>query len=148
MRVRDVAARLPFVSEQFVGKRLAAMHTDGLVVRTDERYGAPYRLSVLGESLAPVHRILADWSRAYLSPDRMAEAERVEDAVQRLRLRHSTAVIQVLDAGGPMRFVHIAEGVGLDVALTRQRLLRLQADGLVARTGPRHGDPYVLTDAG
>ncbi|MET9059808.1 winged helix-turn-helix transcriptional regulator [Streptomyces antibioticus] len=78
----------------------------------------------------------------------MAEAERVEDAVQRLRLRHSTAVIQVLDAGGPVRFVRIAEGVGLDVGMTRQRLLRLQADGLVTRPGPRHGDPYVLTDAG
>ncbi|WP_432075760.1 winged helix-turn-helix transcriptional regulator [Streptomyces wuyuanensis] len=148
MRVRDVAARLPFVSEQLVGKRLAAMHADGLVTRTDKRNGAPYRLSALGESLTHVHRTLAEWSRNYLSPGLMAEAERVEDAVQRLRLRHSTALIQVLDAGGPMRFVHIAEGVGLDVSFTRHRLLRLQADGLVTRTGPRHGDPYVLTDAG
>ncbi|WP_406336418.1 winged helix-turn-helix transcriptional regulator [Streptomyces zaomyceticus] len=147
MRVRDVAVRLPFVSEQLVGKRLAAMHADGLVTRTDKRHGAPYRLSALGESLTHVHRTLADWSRNYLSPGAMAEAERVEDAVQRLRLRHSTAMIQVLDAGGPMRFVHIAEGVGLDVSLTQHRLLRLQADGLVTRTGPRHGDPYVLTDA-
>lgn len=148
MRVRDVAARLPFVSEQLVSKRLATMHTDGLIVRSDRRHGAPYRLSDLGESLTHVHRTLADWSRNYLSPGAMAEAERVEDAVQRLRLRHSTAMIQVLGAGGPMRFVHIAEGIGLDTGMTRQRLLRLQADGLVTRTGPRHGDPYVLTDAG
>ncbi|MFB7463126.1 winged helix-turn-helix transcriptional regulator [Streptomyces sp. NPDC056224] len=149
VRVRDVAARLPFISEQLVGKRLAAMHADGLVTRTDKRHGAPYRLSALGESLTHVHRTLAEWSRNYLSPSAMAEAERVEDAVQRLRLRHSTAMIQVLDSGGPMRFVHIAEGVDLDVSLTQHRLLRLQADGLVTRTGPRHGDdPYVLTDAG
>ncbi|WP_395365191.1 winged helix-turn-helix transcriptional regulator [Streptomyces sp. YH02] len=148
MRVRDVAARLPFVSEPLVRKRLAAMHADGLVTRTDKRHGAPYRLSALGESLTHVHLTLADWSRNYLSPGAMAEAERVEDAVQRLRLRHSTAVIQVLNAGGPMRFVHITEGVGPDDAFTRHRLLRLQADGLVTRTGPRHGDPYVLTDAG
>ncbi|MGW8765835.1 winged helix-turn-helix transcriptional regulator [Streptomyces sp. NPDC055815] len=148
IRVRDVAARLPFVSEQLVGKRLTAMHADGLVTRTDKRHGAPYRLSALGESLTHVHRTLAEWSRNYLSPGAMAEAERVEDAAQRLRLRHSTAMIQVLDAGGPMRFVHIAEGVGLNVSLTQHRLLRLQADGLVTRTGPRHGDPYVLTDAG
>ncbi|MET7775050.1 hypothetical protein ABZU94_08465 [Streptomyces mirabilis] len=33
MRVRDVAARLPFISEQLVGKRLAQMHADGLVTR-------------------------------------------------------------------------------------------------------------------
>ncbi len=148
MRVRDVAARLPFVSEQFVGKRLATMHADGLVTRDDDRRGAPYRLSMLGESLSPVHRALSDWSHAHLSLGKVAEAERVEDALRRLHLRHSTAVIQVLDAGGPMRFVHIAEEAGLDNSFARQRLLRLQADGLVARTGPRHGDPYVLTDAG
>ncbi|MGW3830507.1 hypothetical protein [Streptomyces microflavus] len=47
-----------------------------------------------------------------------------------------------------MRFVHIAESAGLDNGTARQRLLRLQADGLVARTGSRHGDPYALTDAG
>ncbi|MCX5340281.1 winged helix-turn-helix transcriptional regulator [Streptomyces atratus] len=149
MRVRDVAARLPFVSEQFVGKRLAQMHADGLVTRADDRHGAPYELSAFGESLSPVHRALADWSQANLSlGGKVAGAERVEDAVRRLHLRHSTAVIQVLDAGGPMRFVHIAEEAGLDNGFTRQRLNRLQVDGLVARTGPRHGDPYVLTDAG
>ncbi|AXI89633.1 hypothetical protein SAM9427_30670 [Streptomyces sp. ETH9427] len=149
MRVRDVAAQLPFVSEQFVGKRLATMHADGLVTRDEDRRGAPYRLSALGASLAPVLRTVSDWSRAHLPQDRMAEAERVEDALRRLRPRHSTAVIQVLDSGGgPMRFVHIAEKAGLDNGLARQRLLRLQADGLVARTGSRHGDPYVLADAG
>ncbi|GGV71458.1 hypothetical protein GCM10010294_30840 [Streptomyces griseoloalbus] len=149
MRVRDVAAQFPFLSEQFVGKRLATMHADGLVTRDDDRRGAPYQLSALGTSLAPVLRTVSDWSRAHLPQGRMAEAERVEDALRRLRPRHSTAVIQVLDSGGgPMRFVHIVEKAGLDNGLARQRLLRLQADGLVARTGPRHGDPYVLADAG
>ncbi|WP_329307115.1 winged helix-turn-helix transcriptional regulator [Streptomyces sp. NBC_01260] len=109
MRVRDVAARLPFISEQFVSKRLATMHADGLVIRPDDRRGAPYQLSALGTSLAPVHRTMSDWSHAHLSLGQMAEAECVEDALCRLHLRHSTAVIQVLDAGGPMRFVHIAE---------------------------------------
>ncbi|WP_369392801.1 winged helix-turn-helix transcriptional regulator [Streptomyces sp. CG1] len=148
MRVRDVAARLPFVSEQLVGKRLAQMHADGLVTRADNRHGAPYQLSAFGASLSRVHRALSDWSQTNLPLGNVAGAERVEDAVRRLHLRHSTAVIQVLDAGGSMRFVHIAEEAGLDNGFTRQRLNRLQADGLVARTGPRHGDPYVLTDAG
>jgi DNA-binding HxlR family transcriptional regulator len=147
MRVRDVAARLPFVSEQLIGKRLAQMQADGLVTRTDNRFGAPYQLSGFGESLAPVHRALSQWSQANLSLGQVAGAERVEDAVRRLHLRHSTAVIQALDAG-PMRFAHIAEEAGLDTSYTRQRLNRLQLDGLVTRTGPRHGDPYVLTDAG
>ncbi|CCB75495.1 conserved protein of unknown function [Streptantibioticus cattleyicolor NRRL 8057 = DSM 46488] len=149
MRVRDVAARFPFVSEQLVGKRLAQMHADGLVTRVDNRHGAPYQLSALGESLSRVHRALAHWSQTNLSlGGPVAGAERVEDAVRRLHLRHSTAVIQVLDSGGPMRFVHIAEEAGLDNGFTRVRLNRLQVDGLVTRTGPRHGDPYVLTDAG
>ncbi|MGA5632535.1 winged helix-turn-helix transcriptional regulator [Streptomyces lydicamycinicus] len=148
MRVRDVAARLPFVSEQLVAKRLAAMHAEGLVTRVGDRHGAPYQLSALGESLAPVHRALSDWSLANLSLGKVAGAERVEDAARRLHLRHSTTVIQILDAGGPARFVHIAEEAGLDNGFTRYRLNRLQADGLVTRTRPRHGAPYALTDAG
>jgi DNA-binding HxlR family transcriptional regulator len=79
--VRDVAARLPFVSEQFVGKRLAQMHADGLVTRTGARHGAPYQLSAFGNSLSSVHRALSDWSQAHLSLGKLAGAERVEDAV-------------------------------------------------------------------
>jgi DNA-binding HxlR family transcriptional regulator len=148
MRVRDVAVQLPFVSEQLVGKRLAQMHDAGLVTRAGDHYGAPYQLSGFGNSLFSVHRALSEWSQANLPLGRVADAERVEDAVRRLHLRHSTSVIQVLDAGGPMRLVHIAEEATLDNGFTRKRLNRLQLDGLVARTGPRHGDPYVLTDAG
>ncbi|WP_370410856.1 winged helix-turn-helix transcriptional regulator [Streptomyces fradiae] len=148
MRVRDVAAQLPFVGEQTVSKRLATMHADGLVTRSDDRHGAPYRLSALGTALAPVYRTVSDWSRAHLPLGATAEAHRVEDALRRLHLQDSTAVIQVLGVNGPTRFVHIAEEAGLDNAWTRHRLLRLQADGLVTRAGPRHGDPYVLTDAG
>lgn len=147
MRVRDIAARLPFVSEQLVGKRLAQMHADGLVTRTDDRYGAPYQLSASGVALAPVHQALAEWSQDHLLLGPMAGAERVEDAVRRMYLRHSTAVVQALGAG-PARFVQVAEHAGLDDSYARQRLVRLQHDGLVTRTGPRHGDPYVLTDAG
>lgn len=148
MRVREIARQLPFVSEQVVGKRLAQMHADGLLTRSDD-LRAPYRLSGVGASLAPVHQALTDWSHDHfpLSPGGVAGAERVEDAVRRLHLRHTTAVLQALDAG-PMRFVHIGEAVGLDDPYTRQRLVRLQADGLVARTGHRHGDPYTLTAAG
>ncbi|MFJ4007346.1 winged helix-turn-helix transcriptional regulator [Streptomyces sp. NPDC090023] len=147
MRVRDVAAQLPFISEPFVSKRLATMRADGLLTRDGDHRGAPYQLSALGKSLAPVYATISDWSRAHLSPGPMAEAERVEDALRRLDLRHTTAVIQTLD-GGPRRFVHITEEVGMDDSWARQRLLRLQADGLVTRTGSRHGDPYVLTEAG
>lgn len=147
MRRRDIAARLPFVGEDSIAKRLGQMYADGLVMRTDDRPGAPYRLTALGRTLAPVHQALADWSQDQLIPGPMAAAGRAEDAVRRLHLRHTTAMIKILGAG-PARFVHLMDQTGLDTGSTRQRLLRLQADGLVTRTGPRHGDPYVLSDAG
>ncbi|WP_405985711.1 winged helix-turn-helix transcriptional regulator [Streptomyces sp. NBC_00872] len=119
-----------------------------LVTRTDTRFRAPYQLSASGRALGPVHRTLSEWSQAHVPLGVAAGAERIEDALRRLHLRHTTAVIQLLNTSGPMRFVHIAEGAGLDNALTYQRLNRLQLDGLVTRTGPRHGDPYTLTEAG
>ncbi|WP_399094118.1 winged helix-turn-helix transcriptional regulator [Streptomyces sp. BBFR2] len=147
MRVRDVAVRLPFIREQLVGKRLAQMHADGLVTRVDGRHGAPYQLSAFGGSLSQVHAALSDWSQSNLSLGDTAGAERVEDAVRRLHLRHSTAVIQALDAGAA-RLSHVAEATGLDLVTTQQRLNRLQVDGLATRAGPRYGAPYSLTDAG
>jgi DNA-binding HxlR family transcriptional regulator len=148
MRARDVAARIPFGGEPLVSRRLVQMHADGLVVRADDRRGASYRLSTLGEGLAPVHRELDQWSRTHLPLDEpTARAARVEDALSRLQPRHTTAVIQAL-GDGPMRFVHLCEATGLDTPTAGHRLVRLQADGLVTRTGPRFGDPYTLTAAG
>jgi DNA-binding HxlR family transcriptional regulator len=149
MRVREVAEQLPFLSEQFVGKRLAQMHTDGLATRpAGARRGAPYQLSEFGSALQPVHRALATWSQDHLDLGTVASAERVEDALRRLSLRNSTTVIQLLHEHGPMRHVEINEATGLGSGLAAHRLHRLQLDGLVTRSGPRHGDPYLLTDAG
>lgn len=148
MRVREIARQLPFVSDQFVGKRLAQMHADGLVTRGAD-FRAPYQLSGFGTSLSLVHQALTDWSHQHVrfAAGGVAGAERVEDAVRRLHLRHTTAVIDALHAG-PMRLFHLAETIGLDDPSTRQRLIRLTDDGLVTRTGSRHGDPYTLTAAG
>jgi DNA-binding HxlR family transcriptional regulator len=145
MQVWEVAERIPFISPQTIAQRLAQMHDDGLLIRgTGHR--APYQLSPLGTALAPVHEALADWSSNHLSAGPMARAERIEDAVHRLHLRHSTSVIKALAV--PKRFVHLAEEIGMDTPNTRHRLVRLVEDGLVTRTGPRHGDPYTLTAAG
>ncbi|MFF8577273.1 winged helix-turn-helix transcriptional regulator [Streptomyces albidoflavus] len=125
------------------------MRVGGLVHRDlDPRREALYRLSERGESLAPVHHTMSAWHRTHLPVGRMAEAERIEDTLDRLRRRHTTTVIQILDNAGPMRYVDIAERAGLGHGTTSHRLARLQTDGLVTRTGQRFGDPYVLTDAG
>lgn len=148
MRVRDIGARLPFVSQPVLSKRLAQMNSDGLVTRGED-LRAPYQLTSFGTSLSPVHQALASWSHDHFlfTLGSMASVKRVEDALRRLHLRHTTAVIQALD-DGPMRFVRLSEAVGLDDPYTRQRLIRLHADGLVTRTGTRHGAPYTLTAAG
>lgn len=148
VRVGDIADGLPFISLSTISTRLSEMHAADLVTRAGTRYGAPYRLSALGESLPPVYRALSDWSHEHLPLDEIAGAERVEDAVRRLHLRHTTTVLQTLSTHGAMRFLHIAEATDLENNNALQRLKRLQRDGLVTRTGPRWGDPYVLTDAG
>ncbi|MFE7576308.1 winged helix-turn-helix transcriptional regulator [Streptomyces sp. NPDC057521] len=148
LRVGEIAEQLPFISLTSICARLPEMHAADLISRTSSRYGAPYKLSALGESLPPVYRALSDWSQEHLSLDEIAGAERIEDAVRRLYLRHTTAVIQALSTHGPMRIINIAEVTDLERKNTLQRLKRLQRDGLVTRTGPRRGDPYVLTEAG
>ncbi|MFF3257829.1 winged helix-turn-helix transcriptional regulator [Streptomyces sp. NPDC002932] len=148
LRVGDVADQLPFIGTSTISTRLSQMHTEGLVTRAGDRYGAPYTLSALGGSLTPVYRALSDWSQTNLGLGPVAGAERVEDAARRLHLRHTTSVIKVLATSGPMRLLHISDEAALETNTTLQRLKRLQNDGLVTRTGPRHGDPYALTDAG
>ncbi|MFF5336909.1 winged helix-turn-helix transcriptional regulator [Streptomyces sp. NPDC013181] len=148
LRLGEIAERLPFIALSSIGTRLREMHTTDLVTRAGSRHGAPYKLSALGESLPPVYHALSSWSREHLPLDETAGAERIEDAVRRLHLRHTTTVIQTLSTHGPMRFLDIAEATDLENNNTLQRLKRLQKDGLVTRTGPRWGDPYVLTDAG
>ncbi|MHC5909009.1 winged helix-turn-helix transcriptional regulator [Streptomyces sp. S6] len=147
LRVREISARLPFVTETYLSARLAQMHAGGLLTRANG-FRAPYQLSSAGESLHWVHSALADWSRNNLPLGETAGAERVEDAVRRLHLRHTTAVVRALDANGPMRFGHIAEEAGLAPGTVLPRLRRLEADGLITQTGPRYSNPYALTDAG
>ncbi|MGW1374714.1 winged helix-turn-helix transcriptional regulator [Streptomyces sp. NPDC002446] len=142
MRVCDIAAQLPFVRSIY--GLLEDMHFAGLINRAGGHTGVWYQLSEGGWALFPVHRALSEWSQAYLSRGTMADAERVENAVRRLHLRQSTAVIQVLDAYGAMPLIHISEEANLGPQYTLRRLERLQSDGLVARSGSHH----MLTAAG
>lgn len=148
MRVGEISASLPFINIAPLGKRLAEMESRGLLTRANAMR-APYQLSNTGRALAPIQRSLADWSQAHLPRlGQVAGAERVEDALRRLAPRNTTAVIQALEAHGPLRLALAAEASGLDTPSTQFRLNRLQRDELVTRTGPRHGDPYTLTEAG
>ncbi|MFD7013974.1 winged helix-turn-helix transcriptional regulator [Streptomyces sp. NPDC059928] len=146
MRVCDIAARLPFTGNVYT--LLDRMHSDGLVTRTGNHTAVEYQLNAHGRALPPVHQALFAWSWTHLPIGTTVFAERVEDAAQRLRARKSTAVVQALNELGPTSILRVAEKAGLHPGYAQRRLVRLGSDGLVARTGPHHGAPYMLTDAG
>ncbi|TQF02022.1 hypothetical protein E6W39_06695 [Kitasatospora acidiphila] len=149
MRVRDLTQHLPSVGQPFVSKRLATMHAAGLVVRDAEfDRTAPYRLTRQALTLGPVYRSLAQWSAENVAQGRWGREDRIEDALRRLQPLNTTKVVQLLSEEGATRFTRLAEAVGVKEQLMVPRLTQLQADGLVTRTGPRHGDPYTLTEAG
>jgi len=148
LRLYEVTQQLPFTTMQNTSLRLKQMQGDGLIARTEDQRTAPYRLTGHGTALAPVFGALTEWSRQHLRLGPTAGAERVEDAFGRLHLRHSTAVVQLLSAQGPMRFVDFTQHTGMDIGSVGQRLARMQDDGLLTRTGPHFGARYTLTPAG
>ncbi|WP_224274302.1 helix-turn-helix domain-containing protein [Streptomyces sp. LS1784] len=149
LRVRDVAHRHPAINQPYVSKRLAAMADAGLVNRdtTFDRW-APYRLSAGARTLGPLYRAVAQWSSEHLDRPPQGRSDRIEDALRRLQLMDTTEVVRLLSEHGSMRVGHLGERVGVSEQLIATRLNRMQADGLVSRTGSRHGAPYILTDAG
>lgn len=146
MRVCDIAARLPSRANAY--GLLNQMHSDGLVTRDGDHTGIAYQLSDRGRALPPVHRALFGWSWIHLPTSTASYVERVDDAARRLYSRKSTAVVQALDELGPTSILRIAEKVGTVHGYAKRRLDRLCSDGLAARSGPHHGAPYKLTDAG
>ncbi|MGW3185042.1 winged helix-turn-helix transcriptional regulator [Kitasatospora sp. NPDC001119] len=149
MRVADVAQHVTALSPSYVSKRLASMSEAGLVTR-DGAFdrASPYRLSSSARTLGPVYRTLAQWSSDHIDHTPQGRYDRIEDALQRLQLPGTTETVRLFAEHGSMRLPQLAERLGTSEQFAATRLNRMQADGLVARTGDRHGAPYVLTDAG
>jgi DNA-binding HxlR family transcriptional regulator len=146
VRMTDVSNALPFVAEQNVAKRLGQLRDAGLL--TQDRPRGPYQVSARGQSLTPVFDALSTWSHQHLVLGPTAGAERIEDAVQRLYLRHTTTVAQTLLDTGPQRLVALSRQTGVETTLLSQRLLRMQEDGLLTRSSNDWGAAYTLTPAG
>lgn len=149
MRIRDLTQHYPSMGQQLISKRLAVMNEADLVVRdTEFDRTAPYRLTSRALTLGPVYRAVAQWSSDHVDRGTRGRADRIEETLRLLQPVNTTKVVELLAEHGSMRFTHIAEAAGVYEQLMGPRLARLQADGLVTRTGNRHGDPYTLTDAG
>ncbi|MGF1425487.1 winged helix-turn-helix transcriptional regulator [Kitasatospora sp. LaBMicrA B282] len=150
LRIRDVAQYYPQLATSYVSKRLSTMDSAGLLTRGDAQFDqrAPYRLTPGALTLGPLYRAVAQWSTDHLDRTPQGRSERIEDALHRLQLADTTEVIRLLSHNGTMHVSDLAEHVGVYEQFVATRLNRMQTDGLVTRTGTRHGDPYILTDAG
>ncbi|MFD7908579.1 winged helix-turn-helix transcriptional regulator [Kitasatospora sp. NPDC059747] len=146
MRVHELNRHYPSLAQASVSNRLTAMAEAGLARR--DAYSLPYQLTQRSLTLGPAYRELTEWSRTHINPAPMDRAERIEDALQRIHHLDTTAIVSHLGEHGSARYVQLCDAIGLDSSQLGFRLGRLQANGLVTRTGEHHGAPYTLTDAG
>jgi len=133
---------LPWISDTSLSMRLSRLQQHDLVARTGR---GQYQLTDAARRLGPVHQALSSWSGTHFSTDQpTAEAERIETALDRLRPRDTTTVLQHLARHPKSSFTELQQRVGRPGS-AYARLQRMQSDALLVRTG--HGQ-YELTEAG
>jgi DNA-binding HxlR family transcriptional regulator len=144
-----LSRELPFVRYPTLFARVQRMTEDGLLL--PRARGTSVTVSQSGASLTPVYAAVADWSRRHALHDgaTVAEAERVEDAMRRLKHRHASTLSWVAEHPGAT-VSEVGAGLGLARMSAVYRLEQLVADGLLresGRTAGRRGTMH-LTDAG
>ncbi|GAQ59474.1 winged helix-turn-helix transcriptional regulator [Streptomyces acidiscabies] len=140
---------LPFIKYPTLTGRIRHMSTTGLLQPRHAR--DPVALSPRGASLQPVHAALADWSRRHdLLPGSVAEAERTEDALRRLRHTHLVPMVDWLARHPGATSQEITDGLGIAYISAVYRIDQLAADGLVELAGrsTRNRGTVHLTPAG
>ncbi|MEV3853150.1 winged helix-turn-helix transcriptional regulator [Streptomyces sp. NPDC050095] len=144
MRFTEVSAALPWLGMQATQQVLRRMHDGGLV----DRSPTGYAVTPLGHTALKTQGALADWHRTHFSDGpALAEAERSEDALRRLRGRGAVEVITALSEHGPLRREVLRASTELATGSMHYRLQQLQDDGLVERAGSSQRAPYALTSA-
>ncbi|MCM1967980.1 winged helix-turn-helix transcriptional regulator [Streptomyces sp. G1] len=101
-----------------------------------------------GRLAEPVHRSVVRGHRAHFPGEHLVpDAERAEDALHRLSLNGTTAVLGALVEHGSMSYTAVLNSTDLSTGSVHVRLQRLQDDGLVHRCGPSRQASYTLTPA-
>ncbi|UYB40906.1 hypothetical protein SLV14_003584 [Streptomyces sp. Je 1-4] len=146
MRFAKIAAALPWLSTQNTQQIMRRMHTNGLLDWPE--YGV-YEVSALGRTAHNAHGALASWHRTHSggSSSAVAEAERTEDALRRLRGEGAIDVLHALSEHGPLPNGELRKASGLATGSFYYRLQQLQEDQLLTRTGPSSRAAYTLTPA-
>ncbi|SEC12850.1 winged helix-turn-helix transcriptional regulator [Streptomyces sp. 2314.4] len=145
MRFAQIASALPWLGTQNTQQVLRRMQTKGLLDRP--RHGV-YEVSPRGRSARNAHRALASWHRAHFAESGpvLAEAERTEDALRRLRGKGAVDVLHALSQQGPLPNGELRQAAGLATGSFHYRVQQLQEDQLLTRTGPSNR-AYDLTPA-
>ncbi|MFE0187583.1 winged helix-turn-helix transcriptional regulator [Streptomyces sp. NPDC058989] len=146
MRFAKIAAALPWLSAQNTQQILRRMHTNGLLDRPE--YGI-YEVSRSGRNAHSVHRTLASWHRTHSSgsSSAVAEAERTEDALRRLRGERALSVLHARSEHGPLPNGELRKASGLATGSFYYRLQQLQEDQFPTRTGPSSRAASTLAPA-
>lgn len=146
MRQRELTAAMPWLNTQSTQQVLLRMQSSGLLVKPERGCYAPSRL---GEHAYPAHRALASWHARHFEQDNRAwkPADRIEDALARLRGKGIIEVLTALEQHGPLRPVALREAAGLASGSFHYRTQQLLGDGLVTRLGPDQHFAYTLTPA-
>ncbi|MDO0912903.1 winged helix-turn-helix transcriptional regulator [Streptomyces sp. DT2A-34] len=100
MRLADINSALPWIGVHAMAQIVRRMQTSGLLDRP--QFGV-YDLTPLGRDARSVHHALSAWHRTHLADDAasLAEAERVEDALGRLRGKGTIPLLHALAQYGP-----------------------------------------------
>lgn len=146
MRQRDLTAAMPWLTTQSTQQVLLRMQSSGLLVKPERGCYAPSRL---GEHAYPAHRALASWHTRHFEQDNKdwKPADRIEDALARLRGKGTIEVLTALEQHGPLRPVALREAAGLPSGSFYYRTQQLLGDELVTRLGSEQHFAFTLAPA-
>lgn len=148
MRLADINSALPWVGVHAMAQIVRRMQTSGLLDRP--QFGV-YDLTPLGRDTQHVHSALSAWHRTHISESAssLAEAERVEDALGRLRGKGTIPLLHALAQHGSLPNGALRDEAALATGSFHYRVTQLQTDQLITRTSPfsGRGSEYTLTPA-
>ncbi|GAA1708326.1 winged helix-turn-helix transcriptional regulator [Streptomyces yatensis] len=147
MRAHQLTATMPWLNATTTRQVLMRMQSSGLLTKPDR---GCYTASPLGQDARPAHRALASWHARHFEVGATSRkrADRVEDALARLRGKGTIEVLTALEQNGPLRPTDLRQTTHLATGSFHYRMRQVLEDGLVTRLGPGQHFAYTLTQTG
>ncbi|WP_063728768.1 hypothetical protein [Streptomyces sp. RTd22] len=146
LQSQQLASAMPWLNTPTLNQVLLRMQSSGLLTKPER---GCYTASRLGQDSRAVHRALASWHARHfeVGTTKWKQADRVEDALSRLRGKGTVEVLTALEQRGPLRPGALREAAGLATGSFHYRTQQLLDDGLLTRLGPDEHFAYDLTSA-